>query len=122
MTNISTTAALLLVAAIAGCATSPANYAGALSAQDPKWRSPECARIRAEAVNSNAAKTRRGGLARGLLLGPYGVGIALAIKENEAKQRKLFARNMHLRCSSAPLPRELQVESNPQPTTASASR
>lgn len=123
MTNkrILTAAALLLAAAIAGCTTSPTDYTATLSAQDPKWQSPECTQIRAEAANSNARKTRRGSIARGLLLGPYGVGIALAIKENEAKQRKILARDMHLRCSSAPLPPELQVKSNTQ-MTSNASR
>jgi hypothetical protein len=51
----------------------------------------------------------------GVLLGPYGLAIAAASKEHQAKQRKLFARDMHLACSSRPLPRELVVEAELPP-------
>jgi len=36
-----------------------------------------------------------------------------ASKEAEQKQRKLFARQVHLQCSSLPLPKELQGDLNP---------
>ena len=41
----------------------------------------------------------------GALLGPYGLAIAAAIKDHQEKQRKLFARDTHLACSSLPGPR-----------------
>jgi len=45
--------------------------------------------------------------AAGLLLGPYGLGLAAAGKEHQAKQRKQLDREIHLQCSSQPLPKEL---------------
>ncbi|CAM5767167.1 hypothetical protein MAMO4S_02044 [Mesorhizobium amorphae] len=62
------------------------------------------------AFEAKEKETRK--LAPGLLLGPYGIGIALAIKEHQDKQRKQIARDMHMRCSSQPLPKELQAVSN----------
>jgi len=59
-------------------------------------------------VNYEARETKASDLAPGLLIGPYGLGIAAAIKENDEKRRKLFVREMHLRCSSLPLPKELE--------------
>jgi len=98
----------LLSLAAVGCTTSPQNYAATLSSQDPKWQSPQCEEIRAEAVNYEAREKKVSDLAPGLLIGPYGLGIAAAIKENDEKRRKQFVREMHLRCSSSPLPRELE--------------
>ncbi len=98
----------LLSLATVGCTTAPQNYAAALSSQDPKWQSPQCEEIRAEAVNYEAREKKASDLAPGLLIGPYGLAIAAAIKENDEKRRKQFVREMHLRCSSLPLPRELE--------------
>lgn len=91
------------------CATPPAEYAAALSQQDPKWQTPQCRQIRAEALNYKSEE-RRVSWAAGLLLGPYGLGLAAAGKEHQEKQRKLLAREVHMRCSSQPLPRELQIK------------
>ncbi|WP_176037080.1 hypothetical protein [Brucella tritici] len=102
----------LLSLTLVGCTTSPQNYAASLSTQDPKWQSPQCEEIRAEATNYEARETKASDLAPGLLIGPYGLGIAAAIKENDEKRRKIFVREMHLRCSSAPLPRELEDTQN----------
>nr|WP_176023730.1 hypothetical protein [Brucella pseudintermedia] len=98
----------LLSLATVGCTMSPQNYAAALSSQDPKWQSPRCEEIRAEAVNYEAREKKASDLAPGLLIGPYGLAIAAAIKENDEKRRKQFVREMHLRCSSLSLPRELE--------------
>lgn len=100
----------LLTAALAGCVTPPADYALALSQQDPKWHSPQCARMRAEASTYEAGEKKPLSWSTGLLLGPYGLGIAAASKEHQEKQRKQFVREMHLRCSSQPLPKELQFD------------
>lgn len=102
---------------VVGCTTAPQNYAATLSPHDPKWVSPQCEEIRAEAVNYQAREKKASDLAPGLLIGPYGLAIAAAIKENDEKKRKLFVREMHLRCSSAPLPKEL--ESTPSVTNRS---
>lgn len=98
----------LLSMALVGCTTSPQNYAASLSTQDPKWQSPQCEEICAAAVNYEAGEKKASDLAPGLLIGPYGLGIAMAIKENDEKRRKIFVREMHLRCSSLPLPKELE--------------
>lgn len=109
MTRVARTwIALGVVAGVAsGCTSVPANYAATLSQQDPKWSSPECQQIRAEAANY---KQRNVSWASGLLLGPYSMALVAASKEHQEKQRILFAREMHLRCSSKPLPRNLEIK------------
>ena len=102
--------ACLLMLACSGCATPPADYAAALSTQDPRWETAECRKIRAEA-SDYAASERQVSWAAGLLLGPYGLGLVAAGKEHQAKQRKALARKIHLRCSSQPLPKALQAAS-----------
>jgi hypothetical protein len=103
-------------AMVAGCTTSPADYAATLSNQDPKWLSPECEEIRVAALNYSERDIN---WAAGLLIGPYGLALVAAGKEHQEKQRKLFAREMHIRCSSLPLPKNLQV--NPLTTQGSNS-
>jgi hypothetical protein len=39
-----------------------------------------------------------------------------SVKDHQRKQRKHFAREVHLQCSSLPLPKELQVD----PSSATA--
>lgn len=97
----------LVMSMIAGCTSLPADYAGTLSQQDPKWRSPACRKIRAEAANY---KEQNVNWAAGALIGPYGLALVAAGKEHQEKQRVEFARNLHLKCSSEPLPRNLQGE------------
>ena len=92
---------------VAGCTTPPAEYAAMLSPQDPKWQSPECEQIRAEALSYEAGQRKPLNLGAAMLLGPYGLGIAVAGREHQEKQRRLFVREMHMRCSSLPLPRNL---------------
>lgn len=91
----------------AGCTSTPKDYATTLSAQDPKWSSPECQQIRAQALEY---KEKNVNWASGALIGPYGLAIVAAGKEHQEKQRKLFARDMHLRCSSQPLPKNLEIQ------------
>lgn len=103
-------AAGLIAAMLAGCATAPADYAAGLSPQDPKWGSPDCQRMRAAAATYAAEKDKSMNLATGLLMGPYGIALVAATKENQAKRRKLFARELHLACSSQPLPPHLDFD------------
>lgn len=107
--SLSAAAGLVASITVAGCATQPAAYAVALSNQDPKWQSPQCKEIRVAAANYAAGETKTISWAAGLVLGPYGLGLAAASKEHQEKQRKLFAREIHIRCSSLPLPKELQT-------------
>ncbi|RRH96012.1 hypothetical protein EH240_23730 [Mesorhizobium tamadayense] len=97
-----------LAAALAGCVTSPVDYGAKLSQQDPKWASPECQQARMAASDYDAREKEHPGWGFGVLLGPYSMGLVASIKEHEQQQRKLFARNMHLQCSSLPLPKELE--------------
>jgi hypothetical protein len=115
MDRVSTGAAFLLAAAVAGCTTPPAEYAATLSTEDPKWRSQECQQIRQAALTFEDGKTKPLNLGAALLLGPYGLGIAAAGREHQEKQRKLFARDLHMRCSSLPLPKNLQIRDTDTP-------
>lgn len=107
--RVSTGAAFLLAAVLAGCTTPPSEYAAVLSPQDPKWRSPGCEQIRAAALTYEDGKTKPLNMGVAVLLGPYGLALAAAGREHQEKQRKLFARDMHMRCSSQPLPKNLQI-------------
>ena len=104
-------ATLVAVAAtVAGCATSPVDYGASLSPQDPKWASPQCQQARMDASNYAAREKEHPGWGFGVLLGPYSMGLVASIKEHEQKQRKLFAREVHLACSSLPLPKDLEAD------------
>ena len=101
-----------LAATVAGCATSPVDYGASLSPRDPKWASPGCQQARAAAADYAVREKQHPGW-EFVALGPYGLGIIAATTEAEHKQRKLFARNVHLQCSSLPLPKELQGDLSP---------
>ncbi len=103
---------LMLVGALtAGCTSMPKDYASTLSQQDPKWMTPECQEILATAGDYKEQKVS---WAAGALVGPYGLALVAAGKEHQEKQRVKMAREMHLRCSSQPLPKKLQVREIPQ--------
>ena len=101
---------IFLVGTVAGCSTTPQNYSANLSMTDPKWETQECKDIRLAAVSYNDKVGSRVaiGLASGLLLGPFGIPIAIAADASQDDVRKSFNREIHLRCSSQPLPKELQ--------------
>lgn len=98
--------AAVLAAILAGCTTTPAAYMATLPASDSKWNTPECETAR-QAAATYEDKNLNLGLA--LALGPYGLAIAAATRENSEKQRRRLAREVHLRCSSQPLPPELEA-------------
>lgn len=106
-----------LATAVTGCVSSPVDYGASLSTQDPKWASPECQQARLAASDYDAREKEHPGWGTGVFLGPYGLGLAAAIKEHEQEQRKIFAREIHFRCSSLPLPKELEGEPSPPATT-----
>jgi len=108
-----------LTAAVSGCATSPVTYEASLSQQDQKWATPECQQARMDASAYEAREKEHPGWGFGVLLGPYSMGLVAAVKEHEQKQRRLFAREVHLQCSSLPLPKELDFDPQadaPKPT------
>ena len=99
-----------LGAAVAGCVPTPVDYGASLSQQDPKWASPECQQARAAAADYAKREKDHPGWGMGVLLGPYSMGMVAAVKEHEQQQRRLVARQMHLQCSSQPLPKELDFD------------
>lgn len=99
-----------LGAAVAECVPTPVDYGASLSQQDPKWASPECQQARAAAADYAKREKDHPGWGMGVLLGPYSMGMVAAVKEHEQQQRRLLARQMHLQCSSQPLPKELDFD------------
>ncbi|AZO70432.1 MAG: hypothetical protein E5V92_07385 [Mesorhizobium sp.] len=102
--------AVALSAVVAGCVSSPVDYGSSLSQQDPKWASPECQQARLAASDYATREKEHPGWGFGVLLGPYSMGMVAAVKEHEQQQRRLLARQMHLQCSSQPLPKELDFD------------
>lgn len=113
-THVKTVMACLAIA-LTGCQTVPGDYAASLSQQDPKWQTEECQQIQAEAAGYDDTESNVAPMSTSLLLGPYGVGIALAGMEHREEQRKQLARDVHLRCSSLPVPSSLA----PKPSSSS---
>lgn len=111
-----------LAATLAGCVTSPVDYGASLSQQDPKWLSPECQQARMAASTYEAREKEHPGWGFGVMLGPYSLGLVAAIKEHEQKQRKLFSREVHLQCSSLPLPKDLQGDTSLQDAIANRTK
>ena len=107
---------------LAGCTATPDRYAASLPQDDPKYNSQECKDIRLQALNfDNKVGSRVAiGLASGLLLGPFGLPIAAMSDAEREDARKMFAREIHIRCSSKPLPKNLEVK--PKATTKPATR
>lgn len=100
-----------LAMTLAGCGGGPVDYQASLSMQDSKWGTRECQQARVDAADYREREKKNLGTASSVLLaGPYGVALAASIRDNERKQRRKYAREVHLNCSSKPLPRELQPE------------
>lgn len=97
---------------VASCTSTPDKYAASLPHDDPKYNSQECKDIRLKALEfDNKVGSRVAiGLGAGLLLGPFGIPIAAAADAEREDARKLFAREIHMRCSSKPLPKHLEVK------------
>ncbi|MDX0487228.1 hypothetical protein GOL41_17150 [Sinorhizobium medicae] len=102
---------------LAGCTTTPDRYAAQLPHDDPKYNTAECKEIRLKALEfDNKVGSRMAiGIASGLLLGPFGIPIAAAADAEREDARRLFAREVHLRCSSKPLPKNLEIKPPAKP-------
>lgn len=107
-----------LAVVVAGCTTAPTQYTSKLSTRDPKWHTRECQAIRAQAANYKEQKVN---FASGALLGPYGLALTAAGKEHQEKKRRQLARDMHMRCSSQPLPKALEADPMAKPKSNSQS-
>lgn len=77
--------------------------------EDAKYNTAECKEMRQKALEYNDRVLERMGVGLGLFLGPFGLPLAAAgdLKQNE--ERKAWAREVHLACSSDPLPDNLQI-------------
>lgn len=105
-----TIGAAVLLLALGGCSkTVPAEYASTLSPADPKWQTESCRQMRAEAARYDVDPEGTFTLGKGVLLGPYGIGMAVAGMEHRENKRRQFARDLHLQCSSRPVPQALEV-------------
>ena len=107
MHRVSTMATCLLAAMVAGCTSLPTDYAASLPTSDPKWNSPQCEQAR---LAASSYEDKNLNLGIGLLMGPYGLALAAASREQSEKRRKAIARDLHMRCSSQPLPRNLEID------------
>lgn len=109
---------LLALVVVAGCTSTPDKYASTLSTKDPKWETADCKDIRLAALQYDDKVGSRAavGIASGLLLGPFGIPIAAAADASQEEKRKSFAREVHLRCSSTPLPENLREKPPAKPS------
>src|SRR6478609_286081 len=91
-----------------GCTTQPANYAGSLNHSDRKWQSAACRDGRQKAESYDAEEKER--LKSSVMIGflsPSGALATVNVTNQQNIRRKQFNRDLHLRCSSSPLPEDL---------------
>ncbi len=91
-----------------GCAVEPANYVGSLSHSDRKWQSAACrdARQRAETYEAEEKERLKSSVMVGLL-SPSGTLATVNVTNQQNVRRRQFNRDLHIACSSAPLPDDL---------------
>lgn len=91
--------------AIAGCAKNPKTLTVDY-VNDPKFNTVECKEIRKKALEYNDQVLGRTatGVGLGLLLGPLGIPLAAMGDLAQNEERKSWNREIHLACSSEPLP------------------
>lgn len=108
---------IVIPMALAGCASKPQHFTGQLDTSDVKYKTKECSDIRLKALDyDDKVGTRVAiGLASGLLLGPFGLPIAVAADANQNSEREAWNREIHQRCSSKPLPEALDPNRKPPP-------
>lgn len=93
----------------AGCAPDPKTMSGNYL-DDPKYNTEECKDMRQKALDYNDRTLSRigTGAALGLFLGPFGIPLAAGADVKQNEERKAWAREVHLACSSDPLPENLK--------------
>jgi len=97
------------VGLLAGCAPDPKTMSGNYL-DDPKYNTEECKDMRQKALDYNDRTLSRigTGAALGLFLGPFGIPLAAGADVKQNEERKAWAREVHLACSSDPLPENLK--------------
>ena len=85
---------------LAGCAQNPRKTSLELSTADPKYSSEECVYIRNRILEYNDRVGSRFaiGVASGLLLGPFGLPIAVAADVNQNNERAHLNAELERRC------------------------
>jgi len=92
---------LPLIGALTGCATvQPQQAVGQLNPQSPKYESVECrnARQTAMAYDDNVTGRVGLGLGLGILLGPFGIPLAIAADANQAEKREAVMAELKKHC------------------------
>lgn len=92
----------------AGCAAQPQIYAQGLKTTDPKWQTAACKAMRQQADGYEQDEKEQ--LKKSIMIGmlsPSGVLATTNVTNQQNVRRKQFNRDLHLKCSSAPLPEDL---------------
>ena len=94
---------------LAGCAENP-NEISNNYIEDPKYQTKECTEMRQKALQYNDRVLGRvgTGLAVGIFLGPLVIPFAAGADVAQNEERKAWSREVHLACSSNPLPENLK--------------
>lgn len=93
----------------AGCATQPEAYVSSLSHSDRKWQSSACREARQGAANYAAVESERLKSSAMIgLLSPSGTLATVNVTNQQNVRRRQFNRDLHLACSTAPLPDDLK--------------
>jgi hypothetical protein len=89
-----------LAALLGACAQNPQRTSLALNSADPKFTSDECKHIRNKVLDFDEEVGKRVaiGLASGLLLGPFGIPIAIAADADKNTQREVLNLELERRC------------------------
>ena len=105
---------ILLIMAIAalglvGCAQNPKEVSKNYTS-DVKYNTANCQAMRRKALDYNDRVLGRmgTGLALGVFLGPFGIPLVAAGDIAQNNERKAWSREVHLACSSEPLPEALK--------------
>lgn len=85
---------------LAACSSRPQETLTQLNTADPKFNSAECIDIRGRALvyDDKVGERMAIGFFSGLLLGPFGLPIAAAADAQQDRERKVFNREILLRC------------------------
>lgn len=89
---------------IAACASNPQQTVMTLDERDPEYSSKECLDARNIAMQyDDKVISRMGiGLGLGLLLGPFGIPLAIMADMNQNEKREYLNREIEKRCKTQP--------------------